>query len=490
MDPTNNRDTDTAPSDNEYLLDPSEAAEIVPDDPDHPMDSDGEDVQADGEAHEEIQLQNDSIAYFDLHTDSIFCIANHPLTPTTIATGGGDDTTYIFSADVSLPVLPSSYESSPSTSRSSLQPMAKLSGHTDSVNTLTYTLPSGEYLITGGLDGQIRVHSTTITSPTPYPLLASAQEVPEVNFLIPCPHPSHPDTFALGASDGSVWVYTLDASDTSSPLQVLQAYYLHTGSCTAGAWTPDGKFLATVSEDGSLYVWDPFGEAAAAGVTDSSSSSSSGQAAIVGLTTADQRFAVEDGLFSVAIAPSGAFAAVGGAHGIIRIVGLPRLSPISTSASAAASKSLKASSGGGGIAKKTPGGGKKASGLIETTPGGSSSSGQAGAILASLQVQSESIETLAFSPHHSLLAAGSVDGSICLFDTAHRFTVRRHIKEAHEDGFAVVQVAFGASSAEEAWLLTSCGMDGAELRASISGAWQKSGEGIGAKGKAVGSWDL
>ncbi|KAI4175364.1 MAG: hypothetical protein LQ343_001739 [Gyalolechia ehrenbergii] len=466
---------DTAPSDNEALLDPSEAAEIVPDDPDHPMDSDDEDIQTDGEAQEEFQLQNDSIAYFDLHTDSIFCIANHPLTPTIIATGGGDDTTYIFSADVPSPVLPPSYESNPSTSRSSLQPIAKLTGHTDSINTLTYTLPTGEYLITGGLDGQIRVHSTKTTSPTPYSLLSSAQEVPEVNFLTPSPHPSHLNTFALGASDGSVWVYTIDASDPSTPLQVLQAYYLHTESCTAGAWTPNGKLLATVSEDGSFYVWDPFGEATAAGVTNSSSSSSSGQAAIVGLTTTDQRFAVEGGLFSVAIAPSGAFAAVGGAHGIIRVVGLPRLS--STSTSASATKSLNA----GGGAKNKTGGGKKASGPLDTTSGGSSSSGQAGAILASLQVQSESIETLAFSPHHSLLAAGSVDGSICLFDTAHRFAVRRHIKEAHEDAFAVVQVAFGASSAEEAWLLTSCGMDGAVRRWDCrGGAGAGTGAGTGA----------
>ncbi|KAI4179246.1 MAG: hypothetical protein L6R41_007960 [Letrouitia leprolyta] len=460
---TNNHDAGNAPSDDEDILDPSEAAEIVPDNPDHPMDSDDEDIQADGEAQEEIHLQNDSIAYFDLHTDSIFCIANHPLNPTIVATGGGDDTTYVFRADVPSPVLPPSYESDPSTSRSSLKPVAKLTGHTDSINALTYSLPSGEYLITGGLDGQIRVHSTTTTttttttSSTPYPLLSSAQEVSEVNFLIPSPHPSYPNTFSLGASDGSVWVYTIDASDPSNPLQVLQAYYLHTESCTAGAWTPDGKLLATVSEDGSFYLWDPFGEAAAAGVTNASSSSSlSGQAAIVGLTTADQRFAVNDGLFSVAVAPSGAFAAVGGAHGVIRVIGLPRLS----STSASATQSLK--TGGGGGAKNKTGGGKKASRPTDTAFGGSS--GQAGAILASLQVQSESIETLAFSPHHSLLAAGSVDGSICLFDTAHRFTVRRHIKEAHEDAFAVVQVAFGASSAEHAWLLTSCGMDGAVRR--------------------------
>ena len=472
VDPISNRpNADNAPSDDEALLDPSEAAEVVPDDPDHPMESDDEAGQPDGDAQEEIQLQNDSIAYFDHHTDSIFCIANHPLSPTTIATGGGDDTTYVFSADIPSPVLPPSYESNPSTSRSSLQPIAKLTGHTDSINAITYTLPSGDYLLTGGLDGQLRVHSTTTTSSaTPYPLLTSAQEVPEINFLTPCPHHSYPNTFALGASDGSVWVYTIDSHDTEAPLQVLQAYYLHTESCTAGAWTPDGKLLATVSEDGSFYVWDPFGEAAAAGLVHSASASD--QAAVVGLTTADQRFAVEDGFFSVAIAPSGAFAAVGGAHGVIRIVGLPRLSSTATISSPSATRSLKGSGGGGA---KTKSGGNKNKAFRSTDQGNSSTTtttgGQAGTILASLQVQSESIETLAFSPHHPLLAAGSVDGSICLFDTAHRFAVRRHIKEAHgEDEYAVVKVAFGTGTAtaapaeEEAWVLTSCGMDGVVRR--------------------------
>ncbi|KAL8762841.1 MAG: hypothetical protein Q9184_001227 [Pyrenodesmia sp. 2 TL-2023] len=495
VDLNSNHDADDAPSDDEALLDPSEAAEIVPDDPDHPMDfDDNEDHEEPDNTHEqeEIQLQNDSLAHFDHHTDSIFCIANHPLTPTIIATGGGDDTTYIFSADVPSPVLPKSYESSPTTSRSSIPPIAKLTGHTDSINALAYTLPHGTYLLTGGLDGQLRVHSTADPS---YPLLTSTAEVPEINFLLPNPHPSHPDTFALGASDGSVWVYSIDpASDPSNPLQVLQAYYLHTESCTAGAWTPDGKLLATVSEDGSLYVWDPFGEAAAAGVTSPSSSGGGGQA-LVGLTSADQRFAVEDGLFSVAVAPSGTFVAVGGAHGMIRIVGLPRLSSssLSSSSSSATITSSQKGGGGGGAAGKTKGGRQTGGPKTNSggTPGSSSSAGQAGVILASLQAQTESIETLSFSPHHSLLAAGSVDGSICLFDTAHRFVLRRHVKEAHE-GFAVVKVAFGgggaspsasasastsstavtaaatssqqqqqgSGNADAAWLLMSCGMDG------------------------------
>ncbi|KAL8743492.1 MAG: hypothetical protein Q9190_004161, partial [Brigantiaea leucoxantha] len=458
-------------NDDSALLDSSEAAEVVPDDdnPDHPMDSDGdgdEDGDEDGAAQgEEIQLENNSIGHFDHHQDSIFCIAQHPLVPTTVATGSGDDTAFVFStADVSRPLLPPSYESNPSSAgRASIPPIAKLTGHTDSVNAIAFTLPTGEYLLTGDLDGRLRAHSTVSAS---YPLVGENQEVPEINFILPCPHPSFPNTIGLGASDGSVWIYTVDARDKEAPLQVLQAYYLHTESCTAGAWTPDGKMLATVSEDGSLYVWDVFGEVSAAGIT----SSSQGQA-LVGLTAEDQRFTVEGGLFSVAVAPSGTVVAVGGAEGMIRIVGLPRLS-VGTTESA-----TKSQRGGG--AKNKSGGSRKAdAAAVEGSTG--ASAGQAGQILASLQVQSDSVESLAFSKRNSLLASGSVDGSIVVFDTAHRFSVRRNIKEAHE-GFAVVQVEFvDVETSEGAWALTSCGLDGAvkrwDTRAGAAGAGTGSGQ--------------
>ena len=435
--------------DDSALLDPAEAGEEIPDDPDHPMDSDPED---EGD-EQEIRLQNDSVAHFDLHTDSIFTIAQHPLDPSIIATGSGDDTTYVFSTSTPSPVLPQSYESNPKPGRPSLKPIAKLTGHKDSVNALAFTLPSGDYLLTGGLDGRLRVHTTKDTS---YPLLAEALEVPEINFLIPCSHPSYPNTFALGASDGSVWVYTIDAADNVAPLQILQTYFLHTQPCTAGAWTPGGKMLATVCEGGGFYVWDPFGEASAAGMVNA------GSQTVVGLTTEDQRFAVEGGLYSVAVAPGGAFAVVGGAGGMIRVVGLPRLG---AATSGSATQRLK-----GGGAKNKSSEGKKAGGPD------TASSGQAGQILASLQAQGDSVETLAFSaPPLTLLAAGSVDGSIVLFDTAHEFAVRRHIREAHEE-FAVVKVEF--LPADKGYLLTSCGLDGAVRRWDTRGGTAASGQGL------------
>ena len=133
------------------ILNPEDAEEEIPEDDDHPMEDD--------EAEEEFQFQNDSAAHFDTHTDSIFCIAQHPLLPSIVATGGGDDIGYIFDASLpDGPVLPSSYESNPQPKgeREGLKTIQKLDGHTDSVNAVAFTQPSGEYVVTAGLDGRLR----------------------------------------------------------------------------------------------------------------------------------------------------------------------------------------------------------------------------------------------------------------------------------------------------------------------------------------------
>ncbi|MCJ1364140.1 hypothetical protein MMC16_003249 [Acarospora aff. strigata] len=466
---TSNRpheDGDGPPDDEDGMFDPSETAEEIAEDPDHPMESDPED--GDG-MDEEIQLQNDSVAHFDLHKDSIFCIAQHPIHPHIVATGGGDDVAYIFdSTPPDPPLPPASYESNPQASveRGSLQALAKLEGHTDSVNAITFTLPRGEYALTAGLDGRLRAYrdSSRSSDGRSWTFVAEVQEVQEIGWMVPCPHPDYPNTVAFGASDGSVWIYTVNAEEKGSELGIVQAFYSHTESCTAGAWTPDGKMLATVSEEGSLCVWDAFGEYSAAGAT-----GEGGGQTVVALTAEDQRFAVEGGLYSVAISPTGSFVVVGGAGGNIKIVGLPRLG-------SGPSSSANGAKGAG--AKNKAGGAKKAGGQAAASSG----TGQVGQILASLQAQSDGIETLAFSPPPSkLLAAGSVDGSIALFDTAHRFAVRRHIREAHEE-FAVVKVEFVNDATGGGHLLTSVGMDGVVRRFDTRGGTATAGQGL------VGEW--
>ena len=427
------------------------------------MDSGDED---DAEIAGEIVLQNDSVAHFDAHEDSIFCIGQHPIHSRVVATGAGDDKGYVFSTSQSQPGYQNPHtdgnKGNGTIERQSLPALSPLQGHTDSIVAIAFTLPHGEYLITGGLDGQIRAYrdsnfqeDQSASTPLPqYGPYASAREVDEINFLIPCPAAAHPNTFALGASDGSIWVYTIDSTaEPSNSLQILSAFYLHTASATAGAWTSNGTLLATVSEDGSFYVWDVFGDAAAVGIA---SPGAGGGQYVVGLTGDDERFRVEGGLYSIAISPSGAIAAVGGAEGHVRVIGLPRLDQTSNTTGGAQS---------GAGAKNKPGGAKLAhgpkSGGSNATASGVST-GQAGQLLASLQSQSDSVETIAFSSSVDvpLMAAGSVDGSIVLFDTARNFAVRRRIDNAHEEQQAVIKVEFVGKS----WTLTSCGNDGVVRR--------------------------
>ncbi|KAF9887331.1 hypothetical protein FE257_010326 [Aspergillus nanangensis] len=452
-----------------------EGEEIFQQDEDHPMESDGEgDDQEMTFDQEEITLENDSSAHFDFHNDSVFCIAQHPIHESIVITGSGDDSAFIFDStpNTERPLLPQSYESNPQPrgERKSLEPITKLEGHSDTVNAVAFTQPKGEYVVTAGLDGKLRAYRDASPQQTglKWDFLAESQEVEEINWVAVCPWVNGAEekrnVVAIGGNDGSAWVFRIDHNDSAEPISIIQTFFQHTGSCTAGAWTPDGNLLATVSEDGTFYVYDVFGAAAAAGI-----SYSAGTSAVVGLTPEDQRFAVDGGLYSVAVAPSGTFAAVGGAGGHIKVVGLPRL----TAGAAGAAGKSKA---------KAP-------------TGSQAGASAAGTLLASLQAQSDGVETLSFSsPPMSLLAAGSVDGSVALFDTAHRFAVRRHIREAHEG--AVVKVEFLQTNAPatslarpspisavsagqgRSYLLTSTGLDGVVRRWDARGGTAAAAQGL------------
>ncbi|KAF2860365.1 WD40 repeat-like protein [Piedraia hortae CBS 480.64] len=380
--------------------------EVAPEDSgDEDMDMDDEDNDdSDQEMEEEYTGPDDSIARFTHHKSSVFCIAQHPKVPDIMATGGGDDIGYVWS---SAPKEGNNGESQ--------DIIAALEHQTESVNAICFLEPHGDFIVTGSLSGKINIY---ITPKDIFPtglFISSMLETREVIWMHACPHGQHPYVFAVGAEDGTVWIYGLTPEQTTGILHILRTYNQHTDSCTAGAWSPDGKMLATVSNDSSLYIHDAFGDCCA-GRT------------IVSMTGKDERFRVEDGFLSVAFSPGGGFVAVGGADGTIRIVGLP---PPGT---------LRA----GKFDPKT-----------------------AGTLRTSFRYQSDGIETLDFSqPPQCLLAAGSLDGSIVVLDTSRNFNVRRQIR-AHEDE-AVVKVEFvktyPGTSNPRSWQLTSCGHDGVVRR--------------------------
>lgn len=393
-------------------IDISEVEEIITEDLDNaePMDSDSDgeadqnedsddDDMMDEDTH--VEIINDSKAYFDGHSSSIFSISAHPTNPQLFITGGCDDVAYIWTT------APTNAEDAAIIPRQ-CRMVRKLEAHKDSVVATAFVAPAGEYAVTAGLDGQLQLFSAPA-----WKRVDSAQEVEEIVWM--AAHPSEP-VIAVGSNEGSVWLY--DIEDNAFVLR--HVLYSHTASCTAGTFTKTGALLCTVSEDGSFYAWDI----------------ASGQA-LVALTATDARFAIEGGLYSVATSPSGAVAAVGGATGEIRVVGLP-------SGAAPAQ------------------GGKRTAGRPMASGGGSSGGGQAGQIIAGIFTHSESVESLSFHPTMPLLASGSVDGRIGLYDAARGFAVRKML-EAHAD--SVVKVEFVAGlTPQDGWMLTSCGIDGSLKR--------------------------
>eukprot|EP00695_Tsukubamonas_globosa_P000932 TRINITY_DN1875_c0_g1_i1.p2 TRINITY_DN1875_c0_g1~~TRINITY_DN1875_c0_g1_i1.p2 ORF type:complete len:137 (+),score=21.61 TRINITY_DN1875_c0_g1_i1:64-474(+) len=75
-------------------------------------------VQGEKRENFEGEIQDDSLASFRAHTDSVFCVDIHPENPAMVVSGGGDDVAYLWTYDL--------------TTRGST-PLCKLEGHTDSV---------------------------------------------------------------------------------------------------------------------------------------------------------------------------------------------------------------------------------------------------------------------------------------------------------------------------------------------------------------------
>ena len=426
---SSNHSVDADPHDGDAELSLAEIDEIVPDDDDpnadHPMsDDDGDDEVMEEDAAATmtttaVEVENDSKAYFDGHSSSIFSISAHPATPSLFLTGGGDDVAYIWTTTTT----PADADVVPRECKT----VRRLDAHADSVVATAFTAPDGAFALTAGLDGAIHLYAAAAG----WKLADRVQEVDEVVWL--AAHPHEP-TVAVGCSDGSVWLYDVDSdgdggggggdgtgaradAKAKGRLAFRHAMRSHTASCTAGLFAHAGALLVTVAEDGSLYGWH----------------TATGHA-LLALTAADARFAIAGGLYSLAVSPSSAVAAVGGATGEIRVVGLP--APDSPPAAAAGEKRTSARPKAG--------------------------SSQAGQIVASMQAHSESVESLSFHPNIPLLASASVDGTIALYDAARGYAVRNTL-HGHAD--AVVKADFAAPGpAAAGWPLTSCGIDGSVRR--------------------------
>ncbi|KDN44919.1 WD40 repeat-like protein [Tilletiaria anomala UBC 951] len=269
-----------------------EVVELGDDDGDEPMDEDedeengGYEVQAgdldDHDGGDDMQqtIEDTSIAAFHDHRSSVFTVALHPSypNPPLAISGGEDDAGYIWSTH-------------------SGEPLAKLSGHTDSVIAAGFNF-KGDMAATGGMDGRIRVWRRRGGEDEwgAWEFLANLEGPDEVVWI-----EWHPrgNVIAAGGTDSTVWMWTLPLGKT------MQVFSGHTAAVTTGSFTPDGKKLITASEDGSLIVWDP-----------------RSPAPVAKLQASDARFNLPGGITKLRISPDSRTVIIGGAAGHLRIVSI------------------------------------------------------------------------------------------------------------------------------------------------------------------------
>lgn len=222
----------TEPSDDEFVEVDDIAEEVlaegpVPDDDQDEMDMD--DI--------EIDMSNNSWAYFDQHKDSVFTVFKHPSLPM-VVTGGGDNTAYMWTTHTQPPRF-----------------VGELAGHKESVVAGGFT-GDGKFVVTGDMNGYIQVHKAS-KGGQKWTKFGDLEEVEEVLWITV--HPQMP-YFAFGAPDGLVWVYQID--EASRSLEQVMSGFLHTLECNGGIFVhaddPERLELVTVSEDGLIVNWNGF----------------------------------------------------------------------------------------------------------------------------------------------------------------------------------------------------------------------------------------
>lgn len=216
---------------------------IADDDVDAPMDEDDdvEDINGEDELGEdetiEVDMSNNSVTYFDKHTDSVFTVFQHPTLPL-ICSGGGDDLAHLWTSHSQPPKF-----------------AGTLSGHTESVIAGSFTC-DGKFLVTADMTGKILVHGSR-KGGSQWEKVAELQEVDEVVWL-KC-HATIAGVFAFGAIDGSVWCYQIDGSNGS--LEQLMSGFAHQSDCSAGEFInvdkgEDVLQLVTCSLDSTIVAWN------------------------------------------------------------------------------------------------------------------------------------------------------------------------------------------------------------------------------------------
>ncbi|EGC38258.1 hypothetical protein DICPUDRAFT_28977 [Dictyostelium purpureum] len=196
---------------------------VVEDDEDM-MDEGGDEGMEDAEPEEDEDFVDESVQGFFEHTDSVYCINNNKVYPGVVATGGGDDTAYIWN-----------YTNG--------EKIHQLKGHTDSVSKIQFNF-DGKLLATGGMDGIVKIWDAQsgtlqVNLEGPTESIECMEWHPKGNILL------------AGSSDCLAFMWSTLKGD------IVGTFAGHNGPVTCAMFTPDGKKVITTSEDRSMKVWNP-----------------------------------------------------------------------------------------------------------------------------------------------------------------------------------------------------------------------------------------
>lgn len=176
-------------------------------------------------------FEDDSIHTFEGHSAGVFAVAWNPARPEEVATGGGDDKTFVWR------VGQEAFEQNRGA-------VLELRGHTDSITSLAYNY-DGTNLATGSMDGTVKVwNADGMCIQT---LEGAGEAVEWVQW-----HPKGGVVLA-GADDFTAWMWL------AASAACMQVFSGHSGPVTCGGFTPDGKVVVTGGGegDGTLKIWDP-----------------------------------------------------------------------------------------------------------------------------------------------------------------------------------------------------------------------------------------
>ncbi|XP_042504634.1 angio-associated migratory cell protein [Macadamia integrifolia] len=177
-----------------------------------------------GSDADDVEEPDDSMHLFTGHTGELYTVACSPTDAKLVATGGGDDRSFMWKigeGDMAL----------------------ELQGHNDSVSSLAFSA-DGQLLASGSFDGLVKIWDVSSGG------LKCTLEGPGGGVEWVRWHPRG-HLILAGSEDSTVWMWNADKS------AYLNIFSGHGSSVTCGDFTPDGKTICTGSDDASLRIWNP-----------------------------------------------------------------------------------------------------------------------------------------------------------------------------------------------------------------------------------------